>query len=86
MKLAGSYPLPWWNLALSAAFQSVPGPQITASYSVPVATRQPALGRPPSAASPATVQLIAPGTVYGDRINQLDARLTKTSSSAPPAD
>jgi hypothetical protein len=78
VKLAGSYPLPWWNLSASAAFQSVPGTQITASYSVPVATLTQALGRAPSSGSPATVQLIAPGTMYGDRVYQLDSRLTKT--------
>ena len=78
VKLAGSIPLPWWNLAASAAFQSVPGPQITASYSVAVATLTQALGRAPSSGSPATVQLIAPGTMYGDRVYQLDSRLTKT--------
>jgi len=78
VKLSGSYPLPWWNLAASAAFQSVPGTQITASYSVPVATLTQALGRAPSSGSPATVQLIAPGTMYGDRVYQLDGRLSKT--------
>jgi hypothetical protein len=78
VKLAGSIPLPWWNLAASAAFQSVPGPQITASYSVAVAALTQALGRLPSSGSPATVQLIAPGTLYGDRVYQLDSRLTKT--------
>ncbi|HKB09156.1 MAG TPA: hypothetical protein VKD69_00835, partial [Vicinamibacterales bacterium] len=78
VKLAGSYPLRWWNMAVSAAFQSVPGPQITASYSVPVATLTQALGRAPSSGSPATVQLIAPGTIYGDRVYQLDSRVTKT--------
>jgi outer membrane receptor protein involved in Fe transport len=56
----------------------VPGPQITASYSVPVATLTQALGRPPSSGSPAIVQLIAPGTLYGDRVYQLDSRLSKT--------
>src|SRR5205085_5784979 len=52
--------------------------QITASYSVPTATLHQALGRPPSSGSPATVQLIAPGTVYGDRVYQVDSRLSKT--------
>jgi len=77
VKLVGSYPLPW-DLAASAAFQSVPGPQITASYSVASAAVQGSLGRALSSGTPATVQLIAPGTQYGDRLYQLDARLTKT--------
>jgi hypothetical protein len=79
VKLLGSYPLPW-NLVASATFQNVPGPQITAGYVVPNAQIAPSLGRNLSAGANATaaVQLVAPGTLYGDRLNQLDARLTKT--------
>jgi hypothetical protein len=79
VKLLGSAPLPW-SVTASATFQNVPGPQITASYVVPSSVIAPSLGRNLAAGAnaTATVQLIAPGTLYGDRVNQLDARLSKT--------
>jgi hypothetical protein len=66
----------------SATFQSVPGPQITAQYVATNAQIAPSLGRNLSAGvnGTATVQLIAPGTEYGDRLNQVDIRTTKTFS------
>ena len=78
VKLLGSYPLPW-GMSASATFQSIPGPQITASATVPNAQVAPSLGRNLSAGAAATasVQLIAPGSMYNDRLNQIDARLTK---------
>jgi hypothetical protein len=75
-KFLGVFPLPWWGLMTSATFQSVPGPQITASYTVRSGQVLASLGRNLSAGT-ATVQLIAPGTMFGDRLNQLDYRLTK---------
>jgi hypothetical protein len=79
LKVTAAYPLPW-KMSLSAAFQSVPGRQITASYAVPGSQIAPSLGRNLAAGAnaTATVQLIAPGTMFGDRLNQLDARLAKT--------
>src|SRR5205823_1148459 len=76
-KLLGVYPLPWDTMA-SATFQSIPGPEITASYAAPLAAIQPSLGRPLSGnATFATVPLVPPGTLYGDRLNQLDFRVAK---------
>jgi hypothetical protein len=67
---------------VSAAFQSIPGPQITASGTFRSADIASSLGRNLSAGANATttVQLIAPGTLYNDRLNQTDARLTRTFS------
>jgi hypothetical protein len=65
-----------WGIQTSAAFQSNPGNQITASWSATSTDAKPSLGRNLSAGS-ATVALIQPGTVYNDRINQLDLRLAK---------
>jgi hypothetical protein len=65
-------------LQLSAAFQSKPGAMLTGNYAVPNAAVAPLLGRNLSGnAANVTVNLIAPGTMYGDRINQLDLRLAK---------
>src|SRR5262249_1448980 len=75
-KFLGVLPLPWWGLVTSGTFQSVPGPQITASYAVTSGQVAGSLGRNLSSGT-ATVQLLAPGTVFGDRLNQLDYRLTK---------
>jgi hypothetical protein len=78
-KLTFAYPLPW-SSNLSVAYQSIPGKQIVASYNVPNSAIAPSLGRNLAAGANATanVQLIAPGTLYGSRLNQLDIRLAKT--------
>jgi len=84
-KFLAVYPLPWWGLQASAAFQSLPGPQITASETVTNAQIAPSLGRNLSAGvnGTATVSLIPPGTMYGDRLDQLDVRATKTIKVGP---
>jgi len=79
VKLAFSGPLPWRS-NLSVAYQSIPGKQIVASYNVPSSLIAPSLGRPLAAGPNATanVQLVAPGTMYGGRLDQLYMRLSKT--------
>jgi hypothetical protein len=80
-KLTFAGPLPW-HANLSIAFQSIPGKQQVASYNVPSSAIAQSLGRNLAAGANATanVQLIAPGTVYGERLEQLDIRLAKTFS------
>ena len=59
-------------------FQSKPGALLSANYAVPAATVAQTLGRPPSGnATSVTVNLIEPGSEYGDRLNQLDFRVAK---------
>ncbi|MBZ5559438.1 MAG: carboxypeptidase regulatory-like domain-containing protein [Acidobacteriia bacterium] len=70
-----SYPLPWFGLTASATLQNRPGPQILARYTV-TSAQVTGLGRPLGLGTAAT-QLIAPGTMYGDRVTQLDARFGK---------
>jgi hypothetical protein len=70
------YPLPWYGIQTAATIQSLPGPQMAATYSVTSAQVASSLGRNLSAGN-ATVDLIAPGTLYGDRLNQLDFRASK---------
>src|SRR5262249_32088835 len=65
-----SYPLPWFGLNASATLQNRPGPQITASYTVTSAQVQ-NLGRALGTGT-AVAALIAPGTMYGDRVTQVD--------------
>jgi NAD(P)-dependent dehydrogenase (short-subunit alcohol dehydrogenase family) len=70
--------VPKADVSLAATFQSVPGPQVAANYTASNAQVQPSLGRALSASQPnVTVNLIAPGTLYGDRANELDLRLSK---------
>lgn len=85
VKLFGIYPLPWWGLQTSATFQSLPGPQITASYTATNAQIAPTLGRnlascqtAVTCTGTAAVPLVVPGTLFGDRLNQVDFRLSKT--------
>ncbi len=77
-KWLGTYTIPRVTVQLSATFQSVPGTQLAANYAVPNAAIAPSLGRSLSGnAANATVNLVTPGTLYGDRINQLDFRAGK---------
>jgi Carboxypeptidase regulatory-like domain len=79
IKLVGVYPLPWQGVQFAATFQSLPGPQITAARTYTNAEIQPSLGRPLATgiAGTATVPLIQPGTMYDERLYQLDLRFSK---------
>jgi hypothetical protein len=73
-----SYVIPKLEVQVSAAIQSKPGPMLAAQYAVPNAAVVPSLGRNLSGnAANVTVNLIEPGTRYGDRINQIDLRGAK---------
>ena len=62
----------------SATLQSKPGTMLAANYAVPNAAAASSLGRDLSGNAPnVTVNLVAPGTMSGDRINQLDVRAAK---------
>ena len=78
VKLLGVYTVPRVDMQVSATLQSLPGPQIAANRVVPTAEIAPSLGRPLSASAPnATVNMVRPGTMYGERLNQLDLRVGK---------
>ena len=67
--------IPRLDVQVSGAFQSLPGPAISAFYFASNAIIAPSLGRNLSGGFTNTmINLIAPGTMYGDRINQLDLR------------
>jgi hypothetical protein len=78
VKFVASFTIPRVDLQTSAAFQSFPGPPVVANYVASNALVQPSLGRPLSGnASSVSVNIIEPGSVYGDRVNQLDLRFSK---------
>ena len=67
-----------WAFEVGATFQSNPGPEINANFTVNSTQVQfvdP--GRTTLSAGTATVGLIQPGSVFGDRIYQLDLRVSK---------
>ena len=78
VKLLGTYTVPKVDVVVSSTFQSLPGPQVTANYVVANAAIEPSLGRPLSGgAQNATINVVEPGTMYGERLNQLDLRFAK---------
>ena len=78
VKFLGTYTVPRIDVQIAATFQSLPGPQILSNYVATNAVVQPSLGRPLSAgAANVTVSLIQPGTLYGERLNQLDLGFVK---------
>jgi hypothetical protein len=78
VKLLGTYAIPKVDVDVAATFQSLPGPIIPANYVASNAQVQPTLGRPLSGnAQNVTINIVTPGTLYGDRINSLDLRFSK---------
>jgi hypothetical protein len=89
IKGLGSYSLPWWGLQISGAFQSSPqtGVQnvlgltsiggVQANVTYPNAVIAPSLGRNLTTGANAVVNVLPLGTLYDDRLNQLDMRLTQ---------
>jgi hypothetical protein len=78
VKLLGSYTLPY-DVQISGTLQSIRGPALSASWSISsaIANAGPTpLGRNLSAGT-ATVALIEPNTVFGDRLNQFDMRFAR---------
>jgi hypothetical protein len=73
-----TYVIPKVEVQVSTVFQSKPGALLAANYNVPSAAIAQSLGRAP-AGNPANVSinLLPPGSAYGDRLNQLDFRVAK---------
>ncbi len=73
-----SYTVPKVDVLLSGTFRSDQGASLAANFTVTSAIAQPSLGRPLAAAGGSvTVNLIEPGTVWGDRVNVFDLRIAK---------
>jgi hypothetical protein len=78
IKFLGTYTIPKVDVQFSGTLQSLPGPQITANYVALNALIKPSLGRDlSSSAANATINIVSPGTMYGERLNQLDLRFAK---------
>jgi hypothetical protein len=74
----GSYTIPKVDVLFSGTFRSDQGSALAANWVVSNAIVQSSLGRPLSNNAPnVTVNLIEPGALYGDRINEVDLRFAK---------
>jgi outer membrane receptor protein involved in Fe transport len=84
VKLSGVFPLPW-NLVTSATYQTIVYPQdfygtfggILATRSFTSAEIAPSLGRQLSTGASTALQMIPASDLYGDRMHQIDWRLTR---------
>jgi hypothetical protein len=78
LKGFGTYLIPRIGVQVAATFQSIPGALVAANFNAPNAVVSPSLGRPLSGGVPnISVNLIEPGTQYGERLNQVDLRFGK---------
>jgi Carboxypeptidase regulatory-like domain len=77
-KWVATYTVPRIDVQVAGTVQSMPGTELQANWVAPNAEVQPSLGRPLSGgAVNKTVSLLQPGTMFGDRLNQLDFRVSK---------
>src|SRR5262249_23253976 len=73
-----SYTIPRWDVQVSGTLLSTPGPELAANYFVPNALVAPSLGRNlAGGAANVLVNLVEPGSMYGDRRNQITLRPPK---------
>ena len=75
VKFLASYTLPY-DIQVAATLQNQPGPERIAQVTFPVSEITAALGRAPTDSS-RSVNVLLPGTEYGERFTQFDLRLTK---------
>jgi hypothetical protein len=73
-----AYTIPKIDLLVSGTFRSDPGLPLAANYAVPSALVAQSLGRPVAGnVANVTVNLLAPGDLWGDRVNETDIRVAK---------
>ena len=78
MTALGSYTLPKIDVLVSGTFRSDQGGALAANWNAPVALVSAALGRPAAVVgNTVPINLVAPGQVWGDRVNALDMRFAK---------
>ena len=76
VKLLGSYTLPY-DIQVAGTYQSVSGPERGAEVTFTSAQIEEALGRPLAGGGAVSVDVLEPGTEFGERFNQVDLRFTK---------
>jgi Carboxypeptidase regulatory-like domain len=77
-KFLGSYTVPKIDVLVSGSFQSLAGPLLVANRVVPNAEVRESLGRDLiGGAANVTVNLVPAGSLFGERLNQLDMRFAK---------
>ena len=64
-------------MLVSGSYQSISGPALAATVTYSAAEIAAALGRPPGEGGTVNVQVIEPGTEYGERMHQFDFRVGK---------
>ena len=73
-----TYTIPKVDVQVSGVMQSKPGSLLAANYAVPASQITAALGRPQAGGGAnLTINLVEPGSMYGNRVNQLDFRVAK---------
>jgi hypothetical protein len=78
IRALSTYLVPKIRVQVAATYQHKPGALLAANYAAPNAAVRNVLGRDLSGNAPAvTVNLIAPGSMYGDPVNQVDLRVAK---------
>ena len=74
----GSYTIPRVDVLIAGTVRSDQGAPLRATWNAPVALVSAALGRPAAVAGTTVpIDLVAPGEVWGDRINEIDLRFAK---------
>jgi hypothetical protein len=77
-KLIGTYLVPKIDVQVAATYQSLPGPQLIANFTATNAVVTPSLGRVLSGnAQNIVVNMTEPGSMYGERMHELDLRIGK---------
>ena len=74
----GSYIIPKIDVSIAGTLRSDQGGVLAANWNAPVALVSAALGRPAAVVGTTVpISLVAPGEVWGDRVNALDLRFGK---------
>ena len=74
----GSYTVPKIDVSIAGTLRSDQGGVLGATWNAPVALVSTALGRPANVVGTTVpISLVAPGQVWGDRVNALDLRFAK---------
>jgi hypothetical protein len=81
VKFLAGYTLPKIDVQIGATLQNIPGyERVSAIWQAPNSQIAAAIGRPVPGGAPTgttAINVVTPGTIYGDRLNQLDLRFGK---------